>query len=503
MSVNVQWTATQSLSGTIELVQNGAVVATLATSAGPGAPATLSTTVNFSRSGWLAARRMDGNGHQVHTAAVFVIVDGAPIRASVADAQFFVEWIDNLLDQDGGGRRLELLLHDAGRAAARARYQAAKDAVPADRRGGGRGAALRHGRRPRGRGDERAGGHGGDRDVQRAAGAGHGERLHLRAARRRRRAGAGDGHLERGDDVGRPPAHVRPRLLDHVHGHGQGRRRRRARTSAAPRSPPTSPGRSPPRPRRRPAATSLWEGGGTPADANANDGQPIEVGREVPLVHRRLHHGDSASTRGAADAGTHVGHLWSSGGHAARHGHLRGRDGLRLAGGAAALGRARSRPTRPTWRRTTPRPGYYVGDGRLLRAGGHERPADGARGRDRRGKRRLPVRCQPASRPSSYAASNYWVDVVFSAEPPGRTRPRPPWWRRPRRTALRACSLGANVSASFSEPLAPATVTGTTVELRDPGGQLVPATVTWDAATSSAVLDPTAAWPTRPPTPRR
>ena len=126
MSVNVQWTANQSLSGTIELVQNGTVVAAQGASAAPGAPATLSTTVDFSKSGWLAARRMDGNGHQVHTAAVFVIVNDAPVRASAADAQFFVQWIDNLLSKtDVGGAWSSFLT--TSRVPARARYQAARD----------------------------------------------------------------------------------------------------------------------------------------------------------------------------------------------------------------------------------------------------------------------------------------------------------------------------------------------------------------------------------------
>ena len=48
------------------------------------------------------------------------------------------------------------------------------------------------------------------------------------------------------------------------------------------------------------------------------------------------------------------------------------------------------------------------------------------------------------------------------------------------------------MSARFSEALAPSSVNGTTVQLRDPAAQLVPASVTWDPATSSAVLDPTA-----------
>ena len=95
--VTMVWTANQNLTGTIELVKNGVVVGSVQRSVTPSAPASFSTTVNFTKSGWLAARRMDGNGHQVHTAAVFVTVNGAPVRASAADAEFYVQWMDNLV----------------------------------------------------------------------------------------------------------------------------------------------------------------------------------------------------------------------------------------------------------------------------------------------------------------------------------------------------------------------------------------------------------------------
>ena len=96
--VKVTWTAQTSLSGTLELVCNGAVVASQQATAGPGSPVTLSTTVNFPASGWLCARRMDPSlGHQAHTAAVFVTVNHAPVRANANDAQFYVQWMENLL----------------------------------------------------------------------------------------------------------------------------------------------------------------------------------------------------------------------------------------------------------------------------------------------------------------------------------------------------------------------------------------------------------------------
>ena len=101
--VTIQWTANQNLSGTVELVCNGQVVLSLPESVTASAPVILSTSVHFSQSGWLCARRMGSNGHQVHTAAVYVTVNGAPVRASAADAQFYVQWMDNLLETTSAG----------------------------------------------------------------------------------------------------------------------------------------------------------------------------------------------------------------------------------------------------------------------------------------------------------------------------------------------------------------------------------------------------------------
>jgi hypothetical protein len=53
-------------------------------------------------------------------------------------------------------------------------------------------------------------------------------------------------------------------------------------------------------------------------------------------------------------------------------------------------------------------------------------------------------------------------------------------------------SVDANVTVTFSEPMDPATVNGSTVELLDLSSALVPATVSYDANSFTATLDPTA-----------
>jgi hypothetical protein len=121
VGVDARWSAVTPLEGRIELVRNGVVVA----SRDASAPADLHARVDFTGSGWIAARRMDAHGHQLHTGAVFVMVNKAPVRASAADADFFVRFIDNLIRQtSAGGAWSSFFTRD--REAAQARYRQAK-----------------------------------------------------------------------------------------------------------------------------------------------------------------------------------------------------------------------------------------------------------------------------------------------------------------------------------------------------------------------------------------
>ena len=124
--VRIEWRSLKGAVGRVELVHDGTVVASQTGTVARGAPVVFETTVDFRQSGWLAARRMDWqNGHQTHTGAVFVMVESKPIRASASDAQFFVQWIDNLISRTSPGESWgEFLSKD--REAAHIRYRAAK-----------------------------------------------------------------------------------------------------------------------------------------------------------------------------------------------------------------------------------------------------------------------------------------------------------------------------------------------------------------------------------------
>jgi hypothetical protein len=104
VAIEVKWTSVKPLTGRLELVVNGKVVATQEGTSQPGKPIVLKANQVFTKSGWMCARRMDDKGHQTHTAPVYVTVNNKPVRASAEDAQYFVKWIDNLIEKTSPGQ---------------------------------------------------------------------------------------------------------------------------------------------------------------------------------------------------------------------------------------------------------------------------------------------------------------------------------------------------------------------------------------------------------------
>jgi N,N-dimethylformamidase beta subunit-like protein/uncharacterized protein DUF4082/Big-like domain-containing protein len=92
---------------------------------------------------------------------------------------------------------------------------------------------------------------------------------------------------------------------------------------------------------------------------------------------------------------------------------------------------------------------------------------------------------------NTYSASNYWVDVVFNTTAGPDTTPPTVASTSPAAGAT-GVDPGGDVRATFSEPVDPATLTGN-VELRNGAGTLVPASVQYDAPSSTVTLHPTSA----------
>ena len=125
VSIEVKWTAIKPLTGRLELIYNGKKVASIAETASPQHPVVLKAVQEISQSGWLCARRMNDHEHLTHTAPIYVTVKNQPVRASVQDANFFVAWIDNLLEKTSPGHEWnQYFTHDLD--VVQGRYRRAK-----------------------------------------------------------------------------------------------------------------------------------------------------------------------------------------------------------------------------------------------------------------------------------------------------------------------------------------------------------------------------------------
>jgi len=84
----------------------------------------------------------------------------------------------------------------------------------------------------------------------------------------------------------------------------------------------------------------------------------------------------------------------------------------------------------------------------------------------------------------SYNGSNYWVDVVFST-PPTVLSTTPA-------AGATGVSRTTAITVAFDRAMDPTTINGSTFFLKDSSGNVVAATVTYNAATNTATLTPSA-----------
>ena len=237
-------------------------------------------------------------------------------------------------------------------------------------------------------------------------------------------------------------------------------------------------------------SVSIWSGGGSPSATNLNDGQAIELG----VKFRSSLAGYITALRfykGTQDNGAHAGNLWSASGTLLATATFTGEtaSGWQEVALPSPVAIAANTTYVASYYSVA---GYYVATGSYFTQAVTNGPltalangTDGPNGLYRYGASGFPSQ--------SFLQTNYWVDVVFSAQPPGPDTTPPSVVSTTPANGASGVLAGANVAVRFSEPLAPSTVGGTTVLLRDASAQLIPASVSWDAATMSAVLDPTTA----------
>ena len=246
----------------------------------------------------------------------------------------------------------------------------------------------------------------------------------------------------------------------------------------------------------QPTSSSIWSGSPTPADINTRDGLPLELGTRFysdvdgTISGLRFYKADSA-------AATYTINLWSA-------------SGSRLATATVSL------PSGTGWREASFSSPVAIKAGTTYVAsfftsrGAYASTPSYFRSRYDSGSLHVPANggvfvygSRSAFPNQTYNASNYWVDVAFNRSGGGSTTPPadgsttpPADTTAPTVTATSPVAnasgvpIGSSVAITFSEALASASVSGSTITLKDSAGKTIAAAVTYSAGNRTATLTP-------------
>jgi hypothetical protein len=232
---------------------------------------------------------------------------------------------------------------------------------------------------------------------------------------------------------------------------------------------------------------TIWGDATVPLQPSTADISAIEVG----VRFRSSVDGYASGIRfykGPGNTGTHVAHLWTNSGAKLAEETFSAESGAGWQQVTFATPVAISANTTYVASYYAPA-GHYAADPAYFAsastAGGPlsalASGSDGPNGLYRYGASGFPT--------SSYNSTNYWVDVVFTTAAPSDTAAPAVQARSPAAGATDV-ALGAAVTATFSEPVQPATIVWS---LRGAGGAAVAGTASYDAATRTARFTPTSA----------
>jgi hypothetical protein len=233
---------------------------------------------------------------------------------------------------------------------------------------------------------------------------------------------------------------------------------------------------------------SIWTPTATPANPALTDGQPIEVG----LKFRSDIDGFVTAVRfykGAANTGTHVGHLWSASGVLLAEATFTNESasGWQEVVLASPVAITANTTYVASYHADS---GFFAFDNGFFSASGVDRAPLHAlqAGVDRANG----VFLYGASGfPTAGSANNYWVDVVLQTDLGPDTAPPVVLNVTPAANATNV-ALATTVRATFSEAIDPASLIASTFVLRDQGGAAIPASVGYDVGTRTAILSTTA-----------
>jgi len=240
---------------------------------------------------------------------------------------------------------------------------------------------------------------------------------------------------------------------------------------------------------------TLWGSGGNPEKpAETTDDSALEVGVKFRsqvagrITGLRFH-------KGATNTGTHVGHLWTRTGQLLATATFTNETatGWQQVNLATPVDIAANTTYVASYH--APRGNYAVSED-FFAAGAVDSPPLRALRDGEDGGNGVYAYGPSGTFPTGvYRTENYWVDVVFDTGTGGGGGDTTPPTVSSTSPSASATNIGinANMTVTFDEPMSSASVTATNFQLRDPGGVVVPASVTYDTGSATATLNPGAA----------
>jgi WD40 repeat protein len=238
-----------------------------------------------------------------------------------------------------------------------------------------------------------------------------------------------------------------------------------------------------------PCPCSIWSSSATPGNPSQNDPNAVELGVKFQADVNGLITG-IRFYKGTTNTGTHVGNLWSAAGQLLASATFAGESasGWQQVSFASPVAVTANTVYIASYHTNT---GNYAGDSGYFATTGVDNPplhalSDGVSGGDGV----YAYGANSAFPNNTFQSTNYWVDVVFALPLPDTTPPTVTS-TTPANGAT-GVPTGANVTATFSEAIDVATINGTTFQLTDPSNAVVPATVSYNGASNTATLTPSA-----------
>jgi len=234
---------------------------------------------------------------------------------------------------------------------------------------------------------------------------------------------------------------------------------------------------------------SIWGGGVTPAVAADPDTAATELG----VKFRADVAGQVTAIRfykGTGNTGTHLGHLWTATGTQLASVTFTGESATGWQQANLATPVSVSAGTTYVVSYYAPN-GHYAEDDGYFAAAGFDAPPlhalrDGVDGPN--GVYRYVTGGGFPDQP--FQSANYWVDVVFSPSGSGGDTTPPTVTGQSPAAGATGVATAARVTATFSEPVQPATVA---MSLRDAGGAAVAGSTAYDGTSQTATFTPGAA----------